>query len=344
MRNKILFLIGSLLLIPVGCASEEDLADPLYADSTDTGGDDGDSSDPYASEPDPGATTEQAVNSPDSQQSTAIPRPVWNSLALWPRADAGVNVNQYGVYRWDDQSPASNNATQSSSTALPKIVYQVLNTYPVLRFDGNDFFVLNSALKLSQHTIFVVVKSSKPDNGFHMILGAGGNTANTQFRFEDSSSVLFAGLGNGMPIFTSPTGNNKIYHTMSVTYNGSAWKVRRDGVLKSTNNFQVQGTWDLRDIGAWFGQYHLVGDLAEIIVYNRALTTSELNSVQDYLDDKYGFCTPNTCGISDCGYVSNGCGGTIYCGACTPPPSCGNGICETKETLICPQDCGLASY
>lgn len=237
--------------------------------------------------PDSGSEYGLMLDDPNDEVPVAIPLPVLTSLKLWLRADAGVNVNQNGVYRWDDQSPWSNNATQNTTTALPEIVYQALNGYPVLRFDGDDFHVLNSKLQLLQHTIFVVAKSTKPNAGYHMILGAGGDTPNTQFRFENSTSVLFAGLGNGMPIIMSPTGNNKVWHTMSVSYNGNTWKVRRDGQLKSTHNFVVNGTWDLRAVGAWFSKHHLVGDLAEIIVYDRCLSDAEITSVQGYLSAKY---------------------------------------------------------
>jgi len=51
-------------------------------------------------------------------------------------------------------------------------------------------------------------------------------------------------------------------------------------------------------------------------------------------------CTPRTsCHSWECGYVDNGCGALLECGAC---PVCGNGTCESGETpSTCPVDCSL---
>lgn len=49
-------------------------------------------------------------------------------------------------------------------------------------------------------------------------------------------------------------------------------------------------------------------------------------------------CVPSQCQAGQCGYVSNGCGGTMYCGACA---YCGDGSCSGAETCrTCPGDCG----
>ena len=54
----------------------------------------------------------------------------------------------------------------------------------------------------------------------------------------------------------------------------------------------------------------------------------------------YDECTPNTCQSWQCGYVSNGCGGTMYCGACDPCdplPRTGEQSTEfDAEKAICP--------
>lgn len=49
-------------------------------------------------------------------------------------------------------------------------------------------------------------------------------------------------------------------------------------------------------------------------------------------------CVPVSCQPSACGYQSNGCGGTLYCGQCT---YCGDGMCNGSETSFsCSADCG----
>ena len=53
-------------------------------------------------------------------------------------------------------------------------------------------------------------------------------------------------------------------------------------------------------------------------------------------------CTPRTtCSWWECGWVGNGCGGSLYCGPC--PCVCGDGICDFnngEDPYNCPADCG----
>ncbi len=49
-------------------------------------------------------------------------------------------------------------------------------------------------------------------------------------------------------------------------------------------------------------------------------------------------CVPSTCQPHQCGHVSNGCGGSMYCGACS---YCGDGLCSMSEEGWCIEDCGL---
>src|SRR5207247_1290616 len=63
-------------------------------------------------------------------------------------------------------------------------------------------------------------------------------------------------------------------------------------------------------------------------------------------------CTPTTCAAQgkNCGTISNGCGGTLTCGACTAPQTCGGGgvanVCGTCTPTTCAaqgKNCGAIS-
>ncbi len=55
-------------------------------------------------------------------------------------------------------------------------------------------------------------------------------------------------------------------------------------------------------------------------------------------------CTPNTCPPGACGTMPDGCGGTLNCGSCTPPQTCGGGgvpnQCGCMGTVCQPGMCG----
>jgi len=53
-------------------------------------------------------------------------------------------------------------------------------------------------------------------------------------------------------------------------------------------------------------------------------------------------CTPKSCSNFDCGSISDGCGGTLWCGSC--PSVCGDGVCAVDEICNnCLSDCGTCA-
>ena len=63
--------------------------------------------------------------------------PPKQNLQLWLKADAGVTADASGgVTAWADQSGQANHAAQPNATQAPKLVENVLNGKPVLRFEG----------------------------------------------------------------------------------------------------------------------------------------------------------------------------------------------------------------
>jgi hypothetical protein len=188
---------------------------------------------------------------------------------------------------WADQSGNGINATMATASRQPSIVYDSINGLPVIRFGGAQSLYLTSQVQPQSFTVFIVGKNSKSTETFSMILGPGGNSPNNKLRWENGSQVLFVGLGNNMPIITPTIGNTRVYHVLSARYNGSAMGVYRDGNLVSTHSFTTTGPWSLAQVGGWFSRYFMVGDLAEVLVYDTALSDSNHDSTNDYLRTKY---------------------------------------------------------
>ena len=81
-------------------------------------------------------------------------------IKLWLAADAGVVLTSGAVSQWSDLSGNNFNLTQNTANSRPLLVNNVLNSKPVLRFDGNnDFMSVNFGQVLAQPlTIFIVHK------------------------------------------------------------------------------------------------------------------------------------------------------------------------------------------
>ncbi|MEV6521079.1 LamG-like jellyroll fold domain-containing protein [Longispora sp. NPDC051575] len=211
--------------------------------------------------------------------------PAAGSIA-WLRADAGVTVNGSSVSNWADQSGGGHHAVMATPARQPQLVQNAVNGQPALRFNGAQSMYFPSPVNPFTFSVFVVGKNSK-SSGYSMILGPGGNYPNNQMRWENSNQALFVGLGNNMPVCTSTIGNNKVYHALSARYDGNTMRVYRDGVLKSSHTFSTNTGWTLVSIGSWFSSYFMVGDLAEVIVYQSALSDADRTATDNYLRTKY---------------------------------------------------------
>jgi len=208
-------------------------------------------------------------------------------MHLWLKADAGVSATAGAVAQWLDQSGNGRNASMATPSRQPQLVGGALNGRPVIRFGGSQSMYLDRVATPTSFTVFVVGKNSMPGESFSMILGPGGNSPNNQLRWESSSQALFVGTGNGLPVVTPSIGNTRAYHALSARYDGSVMTVYRDGNSTSSSSFTTTGPWTLASVGSWYSTYFMVGDLAEVIIYDRALSDAERTSMNGYLRARY---------------------------------------------------------
>jgi hypothetical protein len=208
-------------------------------------------------------------------------------LHLWLRSDAGIDAPGGRMLRWFDQSGNGRTATMPTTTRQPFFVGGALNGLPVIRFAGAQSMNLSVLAQPTTFSVFVVGKNANPSESFSMILGPSGNAPNNQLRWENGSQALFVGTGNNFPVVTSTIGNTRTYHALSAKYDGSTLTVYRDGNATSVRSLTTSGPWTLASVGSWYSTYFLRGDLAEIVMYDRALSESERASVNAYLRSKY---------------------------------------------------------
>lgn len=228
------------------------------------------------------------------------------SAILWLRADAGVTQSSYAVSAWASQgSVAGVSATQSTGAAKPTLVPGALNGRPVLRFDGGDYLEIayNASLDpASALTLAVVCRSTttsrvvvgRPyaathtDPYFNWLLYHAGTATDVSMRVN-ASDVTVSNLAAAVPTanaWLAPAGY--IY-----TLNGSARKLRRNGVqvgaTQSGATISYTNNVGLRIGGNAVGGEALVGDIAEVMLFNSVLSDASVALVERYFAAKYGF-------------------------------------------------------
>ena len=187
-------------------------------------------------------------------------------LKLWLKADAGADGGT-----WTDHSGNNNHATKNGA---PTLVTSAQNGLPVMRYDGTAKYHSWSPIT-DIRTVFWVCKKS--GGFFHMLGGSGGT-----YHFHGNGAANFFdgyahdNVENGA-LWVNGTTSNKnspIPTTMSVVSLRTLGNVRADNISND------------RD-GCCGGRYWN-GDVAELLIYNTALTDSEIRDIEGKLAWKWG--------------------------------------------------------
>ncbi|MEO7318705.1 MAG: Ig-like domain-containing protein, partial [Chthoniobacteraceae bacterium] len=253
-----------------------------------------------------------AANSAHAQTLT-----VTTNLQLWLKADAGVTDDGSGnVLSWADQSPSPDAASQIAAAPdvpnTPKIIPAALNGKPVMRFDGvDDYLIVPDTASLSitgDITTFFVVKFDDFATFRAVWAKTQGNLpAPTDFYIQPGSGFpqVYRGDGtNGQlaPFQSTVALTAETYQTVGFAMEDTTCSHFIGGSVTSSGVINViEGDTDAALLIGTRGDLFtkMKGDIAEILIYDRALTPAERASVASYLGIKYGIANePPTVSLS----------------------------------------------
>jgi hypothetical protein len=228
-------------------------------------------------------------------------------LQLWLRADAGVDTLNGTVSIWHDQSGNGNDAIQASASRQPRLVADTLNHKPVIRFDGvNDKLGFTGTTHMTQFSLFLVINNRSGSAGNVITFGAAGDFNNQWFMGMQipSGPDNIGMLGNNAGIVAVGSGLAAYdqWRNISVVANQSIWSttVRWDGkdAHMFPNGSGPAFSVPLGDAtgsgggiggadGVPFGTILAKCDVAEVLVYNMALSDSIRKVIELNLATKY---------------------------------------------------------
>jgi len=225
-----------------------------------------------------------------------------SGLSLWLKSDVGVTLAGSGVSQWADQSGNGRNATQTSSTSRPTVVANALNGLPALSFDGvNDFMTFTMPVNgLTGMTVIVVAANSADRAGgstnaessavFWNEVNSWGSIylspfqTNVKFRFG-------TGQTGNLPSYTRPASIGNAFSVSTAIKNRTTDSLYVNGALvvsQSGKLTTIANTQSLGNIGRGYNNNTFFpGLIAEVIVYNRALSDAERQAAEGYLTSKY---------------------------------------------------------
>ncbi len=189
-----------------------------------------------------------------------------------------VTTDGQNVLCWQDKSASSNNATIAANN--PTYQTNEFNGKAVIRFDGtNDVLDLGTNISTIR-TVFIVNKS---DSSNHQLL-LGHNSS--QDFYTDNGTLLNTGTANSN--LTSGSWRvNRVSESDPTNFNQSGQYSLYS--VTTSGNVEANNLSSDRKVAGRFFQ----GDLVEVIVFSRVLTSDEVEDVEDYLYNKWFDAAPD---------------------------------------------------
>ncbi len=194
------------------------------------------------------------------------------------------------VSQWNDKSGRGNHATQG--TALKQPVYNPaqLNNLSVLTLDGANTMILPSALYTipnGANTIFMVAKRNSETGGavYPLNMSVAG-TQKYYLRFNSTAGeVLFLNATAGSGAVSSAGNTNTNYEILRGRRLGTTQAVSVNNAAEATNTSGTdEAGIDSANIGSLAGtSLFLIGSIYMILIYNRALSVSEMVQVEKWI-------------------------------------------------------------
>jgi hypothetical protein len=223
-------------------------------------------------------------------------------LALWLKADAGVTLAGSNVTAWADQSGSGNNAVTNIGEE-PTFVSSLLNGNPAIEFNGQGQIMQiadANSLDFLNMSSFIVLKYLGQGTANNIVYIKNADAGSTQGEAmyglvaTNGDDVSFSQNVDGWSDYrTSINIKDSIPRILSMTYDGTNQNVYSNGNFSNTFNIggNIATSTGLLQIGGYnksfdFAEY-FYGQIAEIIMYNRAVTSTERQQVESYLNQKY---------------------------------------------------------
>jgi len=194
------------------------------------------------------------------------------NLALWVRADAGVGS---GGSSWVDQGAVGNSLVQPETVMAPDLRFDDASRMPLLHFDGVDDTLLFAQRLTTIRTVFWVVRAEEAATGYRFLLGDAST-----YHFQSGSASQIWGSSARAAVRNGETRLNGELVDGRVTDRPTNLSVVSVVTTGSVNAGALSRDRSYADRSWW-------GDVAELVIYDRALSPAEVRSVEEFLAGRY---------------------------------------------------------
>ena len=177
---------------------------------------------------------------------------------------------------WNNNSPYDGNNALASTSNDPKYRESVINSIPSVQFLAADTLTFDSlSMNQKYYTVFVV---DRRDAATGTLVDLGGNLLNY------STDVLLGSASVGSGTVLAYDSDRLVPRISTFLSDSTSKRVFINGTVGATT---ATAALSVATNSGVIGGDSYAGHISEIIIYNRGLSASERNDIQDYLSKKY---------------------------------------------------------
>lgn len=204
-------------------------------------------------------------------------------LVLWTRADLGITIAT-GVSAWTDQSGTGNNLAQPTGANQPAFTASVaaLGARPALTYSTTQWIFRDPFVGVLTQPYTVAAVWNLTDNSGTRRL-YDGNAGGRDQCFTGVNNYV---IGAGTNISATVTPNTGGHYSIGV-YNGASGTVAVDTVNLGAGAVGAANAGAMYVGSDFTGGANWIGDIAEVMMYSRALTAAEQTQLNAYFKARY---------------------------------------------------------
>jgi len=262
----------------------------------------------------PKITQDGLVMCLDASQNKSYPidLPVKDRLNLWLDAaddttfsySSGATVSQ-----WRDKSGQDNHAIVNGGSPVRSVA---INSRKAVSFTSTSWFKCTTGTFASNATHFLVCRATTSSATYQRVYNGGSDGYLFFGALANNIATFWGTLSSGWIDVNVNSPSITILNTLriiSAINNGSTGTPYYDGTAMSTktttNSFGYTG-YELNSYSNGIVNQPLIGEVCEIIVFNKQLSTTELKQVHTYLGQKWGISNTDRSIIDLSGNDDNG--------------------------------------
>ena len=223
-------------------------------------------------------------------------------MQLWLRADYGVSTSGSSVSAWADQSPNAGTATPVP-TSSPGYVANAVNGLPALSFNGTSQYLNGPSVfpNTASYSIVAVVDPTSTSRTSNFLSSQSDSGVGSHAFLINSTPYLYL-YHHGFFTGTNTTPTNALtanaYNIISGvvsysagTYTGTTYVNGATGYTGTETNAVTDTSTQIGGFNATFPD-SFQGNMAEVLLFSSALSTTDLATVTNYLRAKYAIANP----------------------------------------------------